>query len=99
MGDYRASIPFYSGKTMYQLDKKEHIEERENKGLDWSKKQVMPFISYDEIPWDKPIYLVVEEHKVREFDKLKNPKEWKLIMTSTEKDKVIWLYKKEKIAK
>lgn len=99
MGDYRASIPFYSGKIMYQLDTKERIEERENKGLDWSKKQVMPFISYDEIPWDNPIYLVVEEHKVREFDKLKNSKEWKLIMTSTEKDKVIWLYKKEKIAK
>ena len=94
-GDYKASIPFYSGKTMYQLDSKERIEERKNEEISWSKKQVMPFMSFDEIPWDKPIYLVVEEHKVREFDKQKFPVDWKLIMTSTENDKVLWLNKKK----
>lgn len=94
-GDYKASISFYSGKTMYQLDTKENIEKRKNDEISWSKKQVMPFMSFEEIPWDKPIYLVVEEHKIREFDKQKSNLNLKLVMTSTENDKVVWLYKKK----
>lgn len=94
-GDYKASIPYYSGKTMYQLDTKEKIKERKESGISWSKKQVMPFMSFEEIPQDKPLYLVVEEHKVRDFGKMKKIADWELMMTSTEKDKVVWLYKKK----
>ncbi|MBO6304192.1 MAG: hypothetical protein J6M62_03805, partial [Selenomonadaceae bacterium] len=64
-------------------------------GISWSKKQVMPFMSFEEIPQDKPLYLVVEEHKVRDFGKMKKIADWELMMTSTEKDKVVWLYKKK----
>ena len=91
-GDYRASIVYYTQHPMYALDSAENIEKRKQKPMDWSSKNVMPFMAYEDIPQDRDIYLVVEAHRVEEYEKYRRTKEWKFLMKATEKNEVLWVY-------
>ncbi len=92
LGDYRPTIVYYTQHPMYALDSKEAIEERSKKGISWTTKNVMPFMTYEDVPRDRDVYLVVEEHRAREFGNYFKEAEWELLCSATKKDEVLWLY-------
>ncbi len=91
-GDYRASVVYYTQHPMYKLDSAESIAERRQKKADWSVKNVMPFLAYEDIPRDRNVYLLVESHRVNDFDEFFHRGEWELLTSATNMDEVLWLY-------
>ena len=67
-GDYTATVPYYTGHTMYALATREEIAARAPKEMSWNSKNVMPFLPMDEFPADRTVYLVVERHAFDAFE-------------------------------
>ena len=67
-GDYTATVPYYTGHTMYALVTREEIAARAPKEMSWNSKNVMPFLPLDELPRDRTVYLVVERHAFDAFE-------------------------------
>ena len=67
-GDYTATVPYYTGHTMYALATREEIAQRAPKEMSWNSKNVMPFLPMDELPTDRTVYLVVERHAFDAFE-------------------------------
>ena len=67
-GDYTATVPYYTGHTMYALATREEIAARAPKEMSWNSKNVMPFLPLDELPRDRTVYLVVERHAFDAFE-------------------------------
>ena len=67
-GDYTATVPYYTGHTMYALATREEIAARAPKEMSWNSKNVMPFLPIDELPRDRTVYLVVERHALDAFE-------------------------------
>ena len=67
-GDYIATVPYYTGHTMYALATREEIAARAPKEMSWNSKNVMPFLPTDELPADRTVYLVVERHAFDTFE-------------------------------
>ena len=67
-GDYTATVPYYTGHTMYALATREEIAARAPKEMSWNSKNVMPFLPIDELPRDRTVYLVVERHAFDAFE-------------------------------
>ena len=67
-GDYTATVPYYTGHTMYALATREEIAQRAPKKMSWNSKNVMPFLPMDELPMDRTVYLVVERHAFDAFE-------------------------------
>ena len=67
-GDYTATVPYYTGHTMYALATREEIAARAPKEMSWNSKNVMPFLPIDELPADRTVYLVVERHAFDAFE-------------------------------
>ena len=67
-GDYTATVPYYTGHTMYALATREEIAARAPKEMSWNSKNVMPFLPMDELPRDRTVYLVVERHAFDAFE-------------------------------
>ena len=67
-GDYTATVPYYTGHTMYALATREEIAARAPKEMSWNSKNVMPFLPIDELPMDRTVYLVVERHAFDAFE-------------------------------
>ena len=67
-GDYTATVPYYTGHTMYALATREEIAARAPKEMSWNSKNVMPFLPMDELPSDRTVYLVVERHAFDAFE-------------------------------
>ena len=67
-GDYTATVPYYTGHTMYALATREEIVARAPKEMSWNSKNVMPFLPIDELPRDRTVYLVVERHAFDAFE-------------------------------
>ena len=67
-GDYTATVPYYTGHTMYALATREEIARRAPKEMSWNSKNVMPFLPMDELPMDRTVYLVVERHAFDAFE-------------------------------
>ena len=67
-GDYTATVPYYTGHTMYALATREEIAARAPKEMSWNSKNVMPFLPIDELPRDRTVYLVVERHAFDTFE-------------------------------
>ena len=67
-GDYTATVPYYTGHTMYALASREEIAARAPKEMSWNSKNVMPFLPIDELPRDRTVYLVVERHAFDAFE-------------------------------
>jgi 4-amino-4-deoxy-L-arabinose transferase-like glycosyltransferase len=78
-GDYKTSIVFYSGATVYNLEHAASIEKSKPKSMSWSSKNVMPFISFAELPADRRVYLLLNENEYKNFDKNFNVDEWEFI--------------------
>ncbi|WP_106627441.1 ArnT family glycosyltransferase [Selenomonas massiliensis] len=67
-GDYTATVPYYTGHTMYALATREEIAACAPKEMSWNSKNVMPFLPMDELPADRTVYLVVERHAFDAFE-------------------------------
>ena len=75
-GDYTATVPYYTGHTMYALATREEIAARAPKEMSWNSKNVMPFLPMDELPSDRTVYLVVERHAFDAFEENLAAQEW-----------------------
>jgi hypothetical protein len=78
-GDYTATVPYYTGHTMYELATREEIAARAPTEMSWNSKNVMPFLPIDELPRDRTVYLVVERHAFDDFAAHFVPEEWELL--------------------
>ena len=78
-GDYTATVPYYTGHTMYELAAREEIAVRAPKEMSWNSKNVMPFLPLDELPRDRTVYLVVERHAFDAFAENFAAEEWELL--------------------
>jgi len=78
-GDYKASVVFYGHKTVYNLVHANELEKVRPKAMSWSSKNVMPFISFEELPDNKNLYIIVDKNKRSDFDKSFKTDEWKVV--------------------
>ena len=78
-GDYKTSIVFYGQKMVYRLEHAEAIPEMLPDGKSWNAKNVMPFISFEELPKDRKVYLILNNRRFDAFEKDFNASEWKQI--------------------
>ena len=78
-GDYKTSIVFYGGKMVYRLEKAESIPGMLPDGKSWNAKNVMPFISFEELPEDRRVFLILNNRRFDVFEKDFNVDEWKLL--------------------
>ena len=56
---YSGSLVFYTGAKIFRLEDADNYERLRPRELTWSIKNVMPFMSFDELPSDKKIIAVV----------------------------------------
>jgi hypothetical protein len=47
--------------------------------MSWSSKNVMPYTSFETLPTDRGIYLLLNDHKYDSFDTEFNAAEWQLV--------------------
>lgn len=78
-GDYKTSVVFYSGRTVYALTHQSTLESEKPKAMSWSSKNVMPYTSFETLPTDRGIYLLLNDHKYDSFDTEFNAAEWQLV--------------------
>jgi len=78
-GDYKTSIVFYGKKMVYRLEKAEAIPGMLPDGKSWNAKNVMPFISFEELPRDKNVYLILNNRRFNVFERDFDTSEWKLL--------------------
>lgn len=78
-GDYKTSIVFYGQKMVYRLEHAEAIPDMLPDGKSWNAKNVMPFISFEELPKDRNVYLILNNRRFDAFEKDFDASEWKQI--------------------
>ena len=78
-GDYKTSAVFYGDRMVYRLEHGSQIADMLPDGKSWNAKNVMPFISFEELPRDKDIYLILNNRKFDVFEKDFNTSEWELL--------------------
>ncbi|MCR5175220.1 MAG: glycosyltransferase family 39 protein [Anaerovibrio sp.] len=78
-GDYKTSNVFYGDKLVYRLEDAKAIPGMLPDGKSWNAKNVMPFISFEELPEDKDIYLILNNRRFDSFEKDFNTAEWELL--------------------
>jgi len=75
---YPASLVFYTGKKIYRLETQETYKKIRPQKMSWTSKNVMPFMTFDELPVDKKIVAVVNINYTKSF--LDNAAgKWKLV--------------------
>ena len=57
--DYAGSLVFYTGEKIYRLETKANFEKLRPQKMTWTSKNVMPFMTFDELPPDKKVVAVV----------------------------------------
>lgn len=63
--EYAGSLVFYADEKIYRLETKENYEKVRPQKMTWTSKNVMPFITFDELPADKKVVAIVSA----DFDK------------------------------
>ena len=64
---YSGSLVFYTGAKIFRLETAENYERLRPKELTWTSKNVMPFMTVDELPSDKKILAVVRAESEKFF--------------------------------
>ena len=77
-GDYRTSAVFYSGHMMSRVAKAEDIPKLKPSAMSWNNKNVMPFISEDDVNKDAHVIALVSNKKEKEFLKTMQGK-WEVV--------------------
>lgn len=80
-GDYKTSIVFYGQKMVYRLEKAAEIPGLLPDDKSWNVKNVMPFISFEELPNDKRVFLILNNRRFDEFEKDFDTSQWKLLQS------------------
>lgn len=76
--EYSGSLVFYTGAEIYRLETPENFEKIRPQKMTWTSKNVMPFMTFDELPFDKKIVAIVSSDYEKSF--LDNAAgKWKLI--------------------
>ena len=76
--EYSGSLVFYSDQKIYRLETKENFELVKPREMTWTSKNVMPFMTFDELPQDKKILAVVSVAYEKSF--LDNaPGKWEVV--------------------
>ena len=57
--EYAGSLVFYTGATVYRLETPANFELLRPQSMTWTSKNVMPFMTFDELPADKKVVAVV----------------------------------------
>lgn len=57
--DYSGSLVFYTGAKIFRLETRDNYDKIRPQKLTWTSKNVMPFMTFDELPADKKIVAVV----------------------------------------
>ncbi len=65
--DYSGSLVFYTGEKIYRLETKENFEKLRPQKMTWTSKNVMPFMTFDELPTDKKVVAVVSVDYAKSF--------------------------------
>ena len=65
--EYSGSLVFYTGAKIYRLETKENYEKIRPQKMSWTSKNVMPFMTFDELPADKKIVAVVSVDYTKSF--------------------------------
>jgi len=63
--EYAGSLVFYADEKIYRLETKENYEKVRPQKMTWTSKNVMPFMTFDELPADKKVVAIVSA----DFDK------------------------------
>ena len=75
---YPGSLVFYTGAKIYRLETPEKFAEIRPQAMSWTSKNVMPFMTFDELPADKKILAVVSvAYEKSFFDNAKG--NWQLV--------------------
>lgn len=92
--EYSASTVYYSGHEIYQLVPRDAIAADEPHGMNWSAKNVQPFLAYEDIPQNRDAYLIVRDNKSYSLPLPPgyDPKEWKLLKKMPETHSAWSLY-------
>ena len=64
---YAGSLAFYTGAKVYRLETKYKFNQIKPQKMTWTSKNVMPFMTFDELPKDKKILAVVNVAFERKF--------------------------------
>ena len=76
--EYSGSLVFYTDKKIYRLETLENFNKVKPQNMTWTSKNVMPFMTFDELPADKKIIAVVSTDYDKNF--LSNAAgKWKII--------------------
>ena len=75
---YPASLVFYTGAKIYRLETQDNYKIVRPQKMSWTSKNVMPFMTFEELPADKKILAVVNVNYTKSF--LDNAAgKWKLV--------------------
>jgi len=76
--EYSGSLVFYTDKKIYRLETAENFKKIRPQAITWTSKNVMPFMTFDQMPADKKIIAVVSADYDKNF--LRNAAgKWKVI--------------------
>lgn len=65
--EYSGSLVFYTGAKVYRLETPENFNKLRPQDMTWTSKNVMPFMTFDELPADKKVVAVVSVGFERSF--------------------------------
>ena len=76
--EYFGSLVFYTGAKIYRLETEYNFNQIKPQAMTWKSKNVMPFMTFEELPKDKKVVAIVSVAWERKF--LDNTREnWKLV--------------------
>ena len=64
---YSGSLAYYTGAEIYRLETREDFANMRPQKMSWTSKNVMPFMTFDELPADKKILAVVSTDYEKSF--------------------------------
>lgn len=65
---YSASLPFYSGKEVFRLETEAGRDRLKPSGVAWNSLNVMPFMTFNEMPKNRDMLVVVGRDRYELFD-------------------------------
>lgn len=74
---YPASLTFYSGREVFRLETEENINRLKPQGMQWNSLNVMPFLSFDDMPAACSMLVVVGKDREAMFEEQAKG-EWEL---------------------
>ena len=61
---YRTSTVFYYGANIPELIGRRELDDVQPGGMNWNAKNVMPFLAYEDMPAETPIFIICETERL-----------------------------------